>query len=79
MKETLLTNWHFMRWLRLGIGLAIAVQSIISHEPIAGAIAALFLFQAVTNTGCGGANGCAVPTTRSKVNKVENVEFEEVK
>jgi hypothetical protein len=78
MKETLLTGWHFMRWLRLGIGLTIAVQSIISREPIAGVIAALFLFQAVTNTGCG-ANGCAVPTTRSRANKVENVEFEEVK
>lgn len=79
MKETLLTNWHFMRWLRLGIGLTIAAQSIISHEPIAGVIAALFLFQALTNSGCGGVNGCAVPSTRNKNKKVENVDFEEVK
>lgn len=31
-KETLLTNWHFMRWLRLGMGLYAAVVALQLHD-----------------------------------------------
>jgi hypothetical protein len=37
------------------------------------------LFQAITNTGCCGSNGCAVPTKKSKTDTVEEVEYEEIK
>jgi len=77
IKETLLSGWHFMRWLRLGLGIFIAIQAIQTHDTLSGFIAAFFLFQAVTNTGCCGANGCAVPK-RSKSDKIEEVEFEEI-
>ena len=62
IKQTLFTGWHFMRWLRLGIGIFIAIQAIQMQDPLSGFIAAFFLFQAATNTGCCGAGGCAVPT-----------------
>ncbi|GAB2629617.1 hypothetical protein GCM10027035_24780 [Emticicia sediminis] len=79
-KETLFTNWHFMRWLRLGMGLYAAVVALQLRDPLSGLIAALFLFQAVTNTGCCGANGCSVPTSSKRNSrKIEEVEFEEIK
>jgi hypothetical protein len=79
-KQTLLTGWHFMRWFRLGIGVFIAVQAIQMHDPVSGFISVFFLFQALTNTGCCGANGCAVPTS-ANINRsnVEEIEFEELK
>lgn len=78
-RQTLLSNWHFMRWLRLGLGSFVGYQSIMAHDPLAGFIAAFLLFQAVSNTGCGGVGGCAVPSSAKKNSTVEDVEFEEVK
>jgi hypothetical protein len=78
-KQTLVSNWHFMRWLRLGLGLFVGYQAIVAHDALAGLIAVFLLYQAVSNTGCGGVGGCAVPTTSKKNNTVEDVEFEEVK
>ena len=68
-----------MRWLRLGLGIFIAIQAVQSQDTLSGFISALLLFQAMTNTGCCGANGCAVPTTKTKSDKIEDVEFEEIK
>jgi hypothetical protein len=79
-KEMLLTNWHVMRWLRLGMGLYATTVAFQMHDPLSGIIAAIFLFQAITNTGCCGTNGCAVPTsTKKNLDKIEEVEFEELK
>lgn len=78
-KETLLTNWHFMRWLRLGMGLYAAVVALQLHDPLSGFIAALFLFQAATNTGCCGAGGCAVPSSKRSSAEEKEIDFEEVK
>lgn len=77
--QTLFTGWNFMRWLRLGLGLFIAIQAIQTHDSLSGFIAAFFLFQVATNTGCCGASGCAVPLTKNKSDEIEEVEFEEVK
>ena len=79
IKQTLLTGWNFMRWLRLLIGVFIAVQAIQTQETFYGFIAAVFLFQALTNTGCCGANGCAVPTKKQDLDKIEAVDSEEIK
>ena len=79
INQMLFTGWNFMRWLRLGFGSFIAIQAFQTHDPFAGFIAAFFLFQAVTNTGCCGAGGCAVPVSKTAENKAENVVFEEVK
>lgn len=79
INQMLFTGWNFMRWLRLGLGSFIAVQAIQTSDPFAGFLAAFFLFQAVTNTGCCGAGGCAVPVSKADASKVKNVVFEEVK
>ena len=79
IKQTLFTGWHFMRWLRLGLGIFIAIQAFQSYDALLGILAAFFLFQAITNTGCCSATGCVVPSTKSNPHKIEDVEFEEVK
>lgn len=73
------TGWHFLRWIRLGLGIIIAFQAIQSHDALLGAISGLFLFQTITNTGCCGANGCDVSTKRKKPDATEDVTFEEIK
>jgi hypothetical protein len=78
-KETLLTDWNFMRILRLGLGIYIAVQAVETHSILSGIVSVFFIFQAITNTGCCGANGCAVPIKKSNSNKIEEVEYEEIK
>ncbi|MBL7892064.1 MAG: hypothetical protein JNL63_05500 [Bacteroidia bacterium] len=79
IKQTLFTGWHFMRWLRLGLGGLMAIQAVQNHDTLSGLIAAFFLFQAVTNTGCCSVNSCTAPATKNNADKIEDVEFEEVK
>jgi hypothetical protein len=79
IKTTLFTDWHWARLIRLGLGLFIAIQAIRTHDSLSGFLAAFLFFQALSNTGCCGANGCVVPTTRSKQDGIADVEFEEVK
>ena len=78
-KETLFNNWNFMRFLRLGLGIYIAIQAVETLSIVSGVVAVFFLFQAITNTGCCGSNGCALPTNKSNSNKTEEVKFEEIK
>jgi len=73
------SDWNFMRWLRLGLGVFIGVQAFQMHDPVSGFIAAFFLFQAITNTGCCGSGGCAAPIKRNNEAVVKDVEYQEVK
>ena len=80
IKQMIFTNWHFMRWLRLVLGGFIAVQSIQNHDLVPGLIGAFFLYQAITNTGCCGSNGCAVTSAKNTEEiKAKNIEIEEIK
>lgn len=79
MKQTLLTDWNFMRLLRLGLGIYIAVQAVQTLSVLSGVIALFFIYQALTNTACCGSNGCAVPIKKSSSDAIEEVEFEEIK
>ena len=70
IKKHLLTNWHPMRWVALGIGIFLAANGIMAGEPALGLLSLFFLFQAVTNTGCmvghcaGGS--CSTDTSEAK-------------
>ena len=79
IKETLLLNWNFMRALRLVLGIFVAYQAIKTHDAFSGVIAAFFIFQAVTNTGCCGAQACSTPTRKNNSDAIEDVEFVEIK
>ncbi len=82
--QNLTTNWHFARFLRLGFALWIGYNAITSQQPIFFLLAGFFAFQALTNTGCCGASGCAAPSKATSTNEQisENpieVTYEEVK
>lgn len=77
--QTLLTGWHFLRGLRLVLGFIFLMQAIELRDIITGLIATFFLFQAITNTGCCGANGCAVPINKTNLDDIQDITFEEVK
>jgi hypothetical protein len=79
LKQILFTGWNFIRWLRLIAGVVIAVQGIQLHDAVLGFIGGLFALQALTNTGCCGIGGCAVPARKSPVRDAEDAVFEEVK
>ena len=79
IKETILTGWHFMRWLRLIFGVFFIVQSIQMHDVLIGIIAGFFLLTAVANVGCCGAQGCATPTKKDTKDSMEEISFEEIK
>jgi hypothetical protein len=78
LKQTLFTQWHLMRWIRLAAGLFLAVQAVQLHDAVAGFISAILLFQAFTNTGCCGVSGCAIPPATKKSDTADEVEYEEV-
>lgn len=78
-KEILFNDWNFMRFLRLGLGVYIAIQAVETLSIFSAIVAVFFLFQAITNTGCCGTKSCAVPLKKNNSNKIEEVEFEEIK
>jgi len=70
MRTILLTNWHFMRFIRLAIGIILLVQAFTAHDYVPGAIALFFLYQAIANAGCGGSGACIVPSNNAADNKL---------
>lgn len=79
IRKMLLTNWHAMRWLRLGLALMIAVQAIEMHSWLAGVLAGLLFYQVVTNTGCCAAGNCTMPLDKNKTGSINDIEYEEIK
>ena len=78
-KETLLTDWNFMRIIRLGLGIYIAIHAVKTISILSGFFAAFFIFQAITNTGCCGTKGCSIPLKKNNSDSIEEVEYEEIK
>ena len=77
MKQTILSNWTLMRFLRLGMGIAILVQAILAKDfgfAIAGII---FTALPVFNIGCCGTAGCAVPP-KKEPGTSKKITYEEV-
>ncbi|MEC4048797.1 hypothetical protein OX284_005095 [Flavobacterium sp. SUN046] len=65
MKNVVFTNWHIMRYLRLGIALFLFYQAYETHEWFFIVFGAFFLLQALLNIGCG-PNSCGVNYTKTK-------------
>lgn len=77
MKDILLNNWNIVRFLRLGIGLAIIVQAIIAKDMLFGLAGLLFTGMALFNAACCGVGGCAT-LTPSKKSDSKEISYEEV-
>jgi hypothetical protein len=54
------------------------VQAVQIHDVLFGLFGTFFLYQALSNTGCCGVNGCA-PSVNKSVSGTEEIEFTEVK
>ena len=66
-----------MRVLRLGIGIAILIQAIVTNELLFGIAGLLFSVMAVLNIGCCGTGGCSTTTKRTSETTKNNT-YEEV-
>lgn len=81
-KQRLLTNWHLMRVMRLGLGIMMLVMGVQSKDWAIGLFSVFFLYQAVTGTGCCGAGGCDTPVQnkgKAPLQDVTTIEYEEIK
>ena len=79
LKEKLTTNWHPMRMIKLAFGVWAMVQAFQVHDYIIGILGAFFLYQAVTDTGCCGAQGCNTRIPRTRRTDEVVTEYEEIK
>lgn len=73
-------NWSFMRFIRFGIGVAIAVQGFQTHELMFIILGAMFSLLAAFNLGCN-SGSCATPIDKKKTfntRKPEIIKYEEV-
>lgn len=78
MKDVLLNNWNIVRFLRLGIGLAIIVQAIIAKDMLFGFAGLLFTGMALFNAACCGVVGACATPTPSKKSDSKEISYEEV-
>lgn len=74
------TGWHPMRLMRAGIATMLLVTAFNYADWPMGIFGLFFLFQAVTDTGCG-LQGCSTPGKYRKAdsNTAVEVEYEEIK
>jgi len=82
LKQRLLTNWHAARITRAVLGLLVLIMGIQMHDWSAGLISLVFIYMAVTDTGCCGVQGCYTPAAKNKrpIQKNTNdIDYEEVK
>jgi hypothetical protein len=79
LRKRILTDWNFMRWLRLAIGLVIAYQAFELQNGLLGLLAGLFIFQALANAACCGTSFCSTAQGKQNLGKAKDIEFEEIK
>ena len=76
MKQVLTTDWHPARIFRVVTGIGALIYGIVKQDSLMGIAGAMLLLMGLSNTGCGGAAGCGVPTV--KKNEAKDIEYEEV-
>ena len=78
IQQILTSDWHFMRFVRLGIGLVIGFNAIQDGNGLLGLLSGLFIFQALSNTGCCGAGACSATKQESRTPQTEEISFTEI-
>lgn len=78
IQNTLFTDWHLMRFVRLGMGLAIGFNAWQVGSGMIGLLAGILIFQALSNTGCCGSGGCAVPAKPANSGTENETVFTEI-
>ena len=83
MKSILLTDWNFMRVLRLLGGFSVVVLGILMHDTISSAFGFFFVYQGFFNVsycGVGSCSNSSIETSKMKqLNESEEILYEEIK
>ena len=77
MKRSILNNWNLMRFIRLGLGISILIQSITQKDWTIGILGILFISMPIFNIGCCG-GACSIPPLK-KEESTKQIVYEEVK
>lgn len=77
MKKVISGKWNFIRFLRLGLGIAIIVQSALAKDWTLGILAILFTVMTVFNIGCCGTAGCYTPAKKN-AETTKDITYEEL-
>jgi hypothetical protein len=77
MKQTVFSNWSLMRFLRMGMGIAILVQAVIAKDMLFAFAGIIFTAMPVFNIGCCGTAGCAAPPKKDS-DTTKEIIYEEV-
>lgn len=77
MKEILFSNWTFIRFLRLGMGIAIIVQALVVKDVLFGFLGLVLTAMPLFNMGCCGTQDCYMPPAKP-TEKTDDIIYEEV-
>jgi hypothetical protein len=65
MKQAILNNWNFIRFVRLVMGVAIIIQAVVVKDVLFSIVGLLLTSMTVFNIGCCGAGACYTPVKRN--------------
>lgn len=71
----LLSNWGTVRWIRLGLAIALLMAGLSSGDTVAYAASVFFSLQALFNFGCCGA-ACTTDSEAAKAADGANIVYE---
>jgi hypothetical protein len=77
MKEVIFNHWSFMRFIRLGLGIAILIQSIAIQDSLFVLAGIIFTAMPIFNIGCCGGGGCSVVPPKNQ-ESTKDITYEEV-
>lgn len=77
MFANLTQNWNVMRIIRLVIGGYALIEAYRGQDTLMGLLGLVLVGMAILNAGCG-AQGCAVPMSKSNPKETAEIEYEEV-
>lgn len=77
MKSGILSNWNLMRFVRLALGIAIIVLSVMAKDWVLGIMGAFLTSMPVFNIVCCRTQGCSGPLNDNKENN-KDISYEEV-
>lgn len=76
--KSILSNWNLFRFIRLGLGVFILIQGIMTGDKFSLMLGSLFTLMPVFNVGCCGAGGCSVDYKNSTKENINEISYEEV-
>ena len=78
MIKNFLNKWSFFRLLRLGIAIAVVVQSIIAKDTLLAFMGVFLTAMVLFNNNCCGSKNCATPPETKKDASINDITYEKV-